>query len=68
MHFVHPGIFFCVHSGRKSGEEMCIRDRAEPMSEYVMHILTSGGIKPMIRAQQAAKKKASGGEGVSSQQ
>ena len=42
--------------------------QAEPMSEYVMHILTSGGIKPMIRAQQAAKKKASGGEGVSSQQ
>lgn len=32
--------------------------RAEPMSDYVLHILESGGIKPMIRAQQAVKKKA----------
>lgn len=56
----------CVHVDLSAG---VVRNEAtgqilpaEPMSEYVLHILESGGIKPMIRAQQAAKKKASGGQ------
>lgn len=62
---VCPGLSARVHKGQKisvdvkSGE---IRDAdggliatAEPVSDYMMHILESGGIKPLLKRQFAAQ-------------
>lgn len=46
-----------IESGAIRNETTGQTAKAVAMSEYVMHILKSGGIKPMIRAQQEAKKK-----------
>jgi len=38
-------------TGRLTNETAGISAQAQPLSEYVMKILESGGIKPLIRSQ-----------------
>ncbi len=44
-----------LHSGVIRGEQGLIAT-AEPLSEYVLHILESGGIKPLVKQQLEAQK------------
>jgi 3-isopropylmalate/(R)-2-methylmalate dehydratase small subunit len=44
-----------IRTGKIRNETTQQEIQADPFSDYIMHILESGGIKPMIRAQQQAK-------------
>ncbi|MDD4722473.1 MAG: 3-isopropylmalate dehydratase small subunit, partial [Acidaminococcaceae bacterium] len=45
-----------IETGEIKNETTGKTAHAVPMSPYIMNILQSGGIKPMIKAQQEAKK------------
>ena len=57
---VKKGDVLCVDpvSGKICNETSGATAQAEPFSEYTMHILASGGIKPLIKAQIEAQAKA----------
>lgn len=46
-----------IRSGRIENLTTGATAQATPLSDYIMHILESGGIKPMIRAMQEAKQR-----------
>ena len=46
-----------IRSGRIENLTTGAAAQATPLSDYIMHILESGGIKPMIRAMQEAKQR-----------
>lgn len=56
---VHNGDILSVdiESGKVFNETTGVTAQAQPMSEYVMNILASGGIKPLIRKQLAEQSK-----------